>query len=261
MGTAPPRERVGRKARMDQSHVRLEVRVIQIAEVLQDLLRLEHTLVSDGTAGQRNEIKVLLLQLLHADQEGLASDHVQNLLKLSRRHSFTSANEDLLHVRLASGSGRTEALAVVGANGKLAPHKELLLVGSDRILNSFLSDLDGLLILREEDNADGIQTLGRKVNGLLGSNLPHEEIRHTEKHTRTITSFGLTTTCSSVSKMVKDVGGVDHSLVRRLAGQVRNETNTAGILLESRVIQPLLRREFIVKHRHFSLRMLWGGYL
>ena len=89
---------------------------------------------------------------------------------------------------------------------------------------------------------------------MLSSNLAHEQVGHTQQHTSTITSFSFASTCTSVSKMIKNMGGINHCLMRWCARELRNKSHATGVLLESRVVKPLLWRLIIEMHGHFRKR-------
>mmetsp|Transcript_5398 Transcript_5398/g.10859 ORF Transcript_5398/g.10859 Transcript_5398/m.10859 type:complete len:253 (+) Transcript_5398:2464-3222(+) len=226
---------------MHHSDVCLEFRVLKVLEILHDLLRLQHTLIRDGGAGQRAEIIVLVTVCSLACQRGLAADHEQHRVEGLSLQVIRRANEKLLHVGFASGSSRPKTQVVVGPGRELAPSQHLLAMFYNHLVNDLLRLCSlGLVLLKIKD-ACCIPSLLREGDACLGGGLPQELVGHTAQDTSTITRLGFAAASPSMGKVIENMQGIDNGPAARLSCEIRYESNSASITFLVRVVQALSR--------------------
>ncbi len=234
VGERPGREGVRGEPGVDQGERRGEAAVGEVREEGLQLAGGQHALVDDGAGGERREVHAGLALGALAQHERLAVQLDAGASSPRLRPGGAPGDEQLAE----GGHGGAGAVAEqVGGDRDLAPSedREVLLCG------------DGLDLLRggglcgavggEEGDADGVRAgLGELESG----DLAQEGVRHLGQDSRAVAGVRLGAGGATVLEVPQNGQGLLNEGVGGLAGEVRHESDAAGVLLVARVVHALL---------------------
>ena len=238
--TIPARERVGAEARVHQRERGLDRRVVQVGEVLVELRREQHALVDERAARKADHVPGLgAWQRRGADLVvGALADHVELALEAELvRDRRITLDEYLAHERLA-GACRLAEHAVHGRDR--APADHVLALGLHHLLELLLDLAAYRGIARQEDDAAAVLAGRRQRDARLAAHLLVEGVRHLDQHARPVAGVDLAAAGATVVEVLQDLDGLLEDKVRLAPLDVDHEADATGVVLELRVVEPLL---------------------
>jgi hypothetical protein len=242
MGQPPGREGVGREALMYQRQRRLETRVLQVLVVGAELVSEEHPLIDDGAAGEGGEIELRLeaAELLDdPPRRPLAHDVEAPLERVFVVAIGRPADKDLAMKRFGSDDDRRQA-GIVDRN--VAPAENVHAFVGDGPLERRCHRLPHLVVLREEDHADGV-VAGRRQGEAQPLRLFGEKaVRQLRQHAGAVADQRIGAGGAAMGQILDDLQAVGDDLMRFLVRQIGDETDAAGILSPCRVVETLRAR-------------------
>ena len=227
VGQGPARERVRGEARVHDGHGRGDPLVGEVGVEPVELVGGEHPLVEQGARAEGAEVDIGLAlgALAEAERHPL------------QRHAGTSRarrlDEQLAEQRHHAQRGRTQG---VGIDRYVAPAEDgqTLLVGQLLDLLAGLGDLVGVPL--EERDPDGVRAEGRKVEV---DDLTKEGVGHLEEDPGSVTGVDLGSRRAAVVEVAKRSERLHDDVVAGHTAQRGHEGDPAGVVLETRVVEPL----------------------
>ena len=225
---------------MHQRQRRFHRRMRQVRVIRVELPGQQHALVDDGLERQARKIKIAaaldlagitdrLFRQLADDVEFALERHVVRELRVAR-------DEHLPHERLGRRRRRAER-GIVGRNRAPAEHA-LAFPGHDVRKNLFA--LRALRrIVRQEHHADAIFARAGQENFLLRRDFFEEGVRRLDQDARAVAGVDLAAARAAVIEVAQRLQRLPDDGVRLPALDVDDEADTAGIVLELRVVKPL----------------------
>ncbi len=254
---APPGgEGVGGEARVHHRDRGDDGGILKVEEEAAQLPRVEHSLVDDGLVAEAGDVEVAASGnggarhlLLHqpADDVELA------LQRLLVGDSLAAADEDLADHRLARLGGGAEG-GVVGGN--VAPADQLLAFGAHRLLEEPVDRVPAVLARGQEDHARAVAAALRQREAELLAFAPEERVRRLEEDPGAVPRVLLRSGGAAVLQVEEHLQRLQHDVVRGASLDVGHESEAAGIVLQRRIVEPLLGRRSCVCHLLLHLR--WG---
>ena len=224
----PAREGVGGEAGVDERERRLRARVLEVGVVAQQLRRREHPLVDDGPRGEARDHEVGA-----GGQLGHAADHVELALEgvVVLRQLALGRDDQVLDVGRVEVGGDADVVLV---DRDVAPADDLLALVGHRLLEQRLELRATVFVLRQEADAHAVcPTLRQRV----ADDAAHELVGHLEQDPGTVAGVRVRPGGAAVLQVLERHDGPLHRLVRRLAAQTRHESDAAGIVLVTRVVE------------------------
>ncbi len=225
----PARERVGREARVDERQRGLRARVEQVREAGPELRRHQHSLVDDRLRGEARED-----QVGPGGELGDAADHVELALEgvlvggELRRGSDDELPDD--GRRLACGLADSAQV-----DRDVTPADDALALRHDRVGKQLLElCLAGSIVARQETDGDAVLTRRRQ---LVADETAKELVGHLEQDPRTVARLGVGSRRPAVLEVLERLDPPLHRLVARHAVEPRDERDTAGVVLERRIVE------------------------
>ena len=93
----------------------------------------------------------------------------------------------------------------------------------------------------KEDHADAVLAGGREREAELGAFAGEELVRDLNQDAGAVAGFRIAAACAAVRQVDEDLDALDDDVVRFLALDVGDETDTAGIVFIARVVETLRR--------------------
>jgi hypothetical protein len=255
VGEIPGAEGVRAVARVHERQRRMKGRIRDVREELPDLLGDQHADVGDGARGEarhvEERVELSSHQLLHlapndveAALEGVA---VFGLRALSR-------HEDLPNRGQARTGQPTDRRRIVR---HVAPAQHPLALGRDDLLEDRLLAGGRGAIRRQEHHAHRVAPGRGELDPETGAHATEEAIRNLDQQAGPIPGIGVAAAGAAVAQVDQDLDALLDDVVLGLPVHPRHEADAAGVMLESRVIQPLLSRR--VGEVHASVRSQTGA--
>ena len=213
---------------MDEHERCLDPLVPEIGEVPRELRGRQHSLVDERARGEAREREVRARgELGHtADDVQLPLERVLVRLKLGR-----GPDDELPDARSVDVGARADVTIV---DRDVPPGKDALALGLDGVDQELLELDPASVVLREEADPDAVLT-GRRQ--LIADHRPDEPVRHLEQDPGAVAGLRIRSGSSPVLQVRERSQPAYHRLVRRHAVQARDEGDTAGVVLEGRVVQ------------------------
>ncbi len=233
LGKRPGREGVRRIARVHEGELRRETLVGEVGVERLQLERRDHALVDERAARQRREVHVELALDTLAGTERLAveQDAADRRPGLARARAGDEQLFDRRHGVACEGSD------LVGSHRNVAPPDDHeVLVDGDR----FDRSLHGGTFFgccRKERVADGVTADRRKLES---GDRAQERIRDLRDDACSVTGAGVGAHRPAVLEVAQRVERRIDDVVAGSAAQRRHHGETAGVLLESGVVETLL---------------------
>ncbi len=239
MREIPRRKRVGREALVHHRERRDHRFVGQVAVVPADLMGEQHSLVDDRPRRQRRHVELAAVpQLQRLDRmTGALADHVE--LPLERvlvDVAPAAADEELPDHRLDFLRPLRKP-AVVGRN--VAPAEQDLPFGGDRALDLLLAGHSRRRLLREEHHADAVLPDGRQRDAELAARAAQEGVRQLDQDARAVALQRIGAGRAPMREIFEDRQRVADDGVILATLDVRDEPETAGVVLIGRIVEPL----------------------
>ena len=243
VGAIPTRKGVGAEARVDERKRRLHGGMQKIGIILPELRRQQHSLIDhrlERKTGNVEEIPALNFSRITNHVFGALTDDVKFALKRHVVGKFgISTDKNLPHERLGV-SGGCPKRSIVGGDG--APAEDsLTFLGHDAGKSFFaIRPLRG--VAREENHSDAVFAgSGQFHAGFFGDEL-EEIVRRLNENARPITSVGFAATGATMVEIEKDLESLLDNGVRFAALNIDDETDTARLMLELRIVQTFFGR-------------------
>ena len=221
---------------MHQGQGGLERIVAQVGEVGRHLLWREHALVDDGAAGEGADVEVLgaLDRLAHHAGGVLAQHEELALVVVLGLDVGVLLDEDLLHRRLGVQGGLAQAFA---AGGDDSPAQHVLAEFLEGALEDLLDLGVRALVQRKEAHAHGVLAGFGQVDPDLGAFLQEESMGQLRQDAGAVAGLLLGSARTAVIQIDQDLDALLHDVVGFDVLQVRNETDTAGVVFEPGIVQ------------------------
>jgi hypothetical protein len=239
VGALPARERVRAEARVDEGQGAFHARVGEVRVVGRDLRGREHALVDDGACGEAG----------HVEEAATGGSTVADLVEHSPAddEELPLESEVVLDGGVASDEGHADFRflglggvaegGVVGGHG--APAEKLLSLGPDHAFETLLDLVTKLGVLREEDHGDAVLPRRREGDVLFLGHGGEEGVRKLEKDAGAVAGVLLEAAGSAVLEVDEDLQALADDFVGGLALHVHDKPDTAGFVLELRVVESL----------------------
>ena len=246
VGARPTWEGVGRETGVHQREGRLEIRVVEIGEILRELAGREHALVDHRagreigdivvvTAGERVRlvavhIAELVRHFVVADPCGDAfANHIEFAFEVDGAGDVRAfLDEDLLDERFVAAGGFAEDFA---ACGDRAPAEEFLAF----LMDDMFEHLHGGFALAgfggNENEARAVGAFGWKLDALFGHFLAQKFVGHLDENAGAVTGGRIRAAGTAVVHLRVHRERLDDDVVRALAFEVGDESDAAAILL------------------------------
>ena len=238
----PAWERIGTEPRVNHCQVTPEVGVAQVFEVSEKLVRHQHAFV-DNHAHREAADKERVIRVASRPAELVRctfANHVQLPLELLRVHTVTCTDEHLLDFRLTLQGGGADH-AVVG--GDIPPPQNALPFFGHDLINPVDALPRALRIARQEYDACGVEPARRENDPqLFGGDLLQEILRQRGENSSAVTGVLVAPHGSPVGHVQENLFGVFDDRVALLSLYVCDESDTARLMLEARVVQSVLAR-------------------
>ena len=238
----PRAEGVGAVARVDQAEGRGELRIHDVREEVRDLRRDQHADVGDRAARQARHVEEVACAGLLADLLlDEAPDHVELALEGVGILGLAApgGDEDLADARQARAGEATDRGRLVG---DVAPAEQCLPFALDDALEAGFLLRGGRRILREEHHADRVAFALGQLDAACRALATQQRVRDLDEQAGAVAGLGIAAAGTAMTEIHEDLDASLHHVVGGLAGDVRDEADAAGVVLEGRVIEPLLSR-------------------
>jgi hypothetical protein len=126
-----------------------------------------------------------------------------------------------------------------------APAEHGLALGLDDLLEALLQPAALDPVARQEDEAAAVLAGGGQRDARLLADLLEEGVRHLQQHAGAVAGVGLGAGCAAVVQVLQDLDRLLQDLVRLAALDVDHEADAAGVVLEPRVVEALLRGQAV----------------
>ena len=226
---------------MDERESGLDRRVLEVGVVLLELLGQKHPLVDEGLEREAGNVPVLRpVDGGHPDLVvGPLPDDVELPLEGHLVEGRVPADEDLPDERLG-GLGRLSQRGIVGRHRP--PADERLALGLDDLLEALLDSAALDPVAGEEDQAGPVLAgLGKGDPGLL-ADLLEEGVGNLDEDAGAVAGVRLAAGRAAVVEVLEDLDRLLQDPVGLAALDVDDEADAAGVVLEPRVVKPLLGR-------------------
>jgi len=130
------------------------------------------------------------------------------------------------------------------------PTEQVLSFPAHRLLEEAADRLATDLARGQEDHAHAVAAARRQLEPDLRAFAGEEGVRSLQQDARAVAGVLLRAGRAAVLQVEQHLEGLDDDVVRRAPLDVGDEPETAGIVLERRVVQPLLGRVPCFCHRH-----------
>ena len=247
---SPGGEGVGGETRVHHADGGHDRGVLQVEIEPPQLAGVQHPLVDDRLVAQAGDVEVAAAGdrrprdlLLHQP-----ADHVQ--LALERGvicDVLASTDEDLPDDRLARLRRRAQG-GVVGRY--IAPTEQLLPFPADGLLEQAIDRFPAGLVRGQEDHADAVAAASGQGEPELLALGGQEGVGRLQQDPRPVARVLLCPGRAAVLEVQEHFEGFDDDVVRRPPLDVGDEPESAGIMLERRVVKPLAGRITCFCHRH-----------
>ena len=250
----PTREGIGRETRVHQRQRGLEVRIVEVREILGKLAGREHALVNHGACRKMGDVVVFRAgklvgfvavhvgifvgDLVVADPRTDAlADDVELALKL---HGIGDrrilADEDLLDDGFVAAGGFAENFAFYR---HCAPTEEFLAFLADDDFKDLHRGFAGARLGRKKREARAIFAFGRQFDALYCHFLAQELVRHLDEQACAIAGGRVRSAGTPMVHVFVHREGFRDDVMGPLAFQVGDEADSAGILFLRRVPKSL----------------------
>ena len=219
-----------------------ELGVLEVEVVMPELVGRQHPLVDRAVGRQDADVevfpRVLWERLVELDRvlRPLA-DEVQPPLEVGLHEEVLAhAQEHLADLGLGL-LGRAADVLAVDRDVAPAEHDHLVLAGDaleDRLALGAVGGVAG-----QEHHAHRVLARLGQGDADLCALLAQERIRHADEQARAVAAVGLAPAPAAVVHALEHLEGVGHDTVRRLALDVADEPDAAGVVLVVRMVQPL----------------------
>jgi hypothetical protein len=239
----PARERVGAEARVHERQRGFHQRIAEIREIRRELHRRQHSFVDERLVRQAGDVPARgAFQRRRADLGvGPFADDVQLALERQLiRDRRIATHEHLPHERLARLRGVAEH-RVVARDG--APAEHGLAFGLHDLLEALFDASTQRRIARQEHDAAAIRARLRQLDARFLARFGEEPVRHLDQHAGAVAAVFLGAAGAAVIEIHEDLQALLQDAVGLAALDVDHEADAAGVVLERRVVQALLRRQ------------------
>mmetsp|Transcript_22992 Transcript_22992/g.38479 ORF Transcript_22992/g.38479 Transcript_22992/m.38479 type:complete len:249 (-) Transcript_22992:436-1182(-) len=228
--------------------MRRERLLLQVEVVLLHLGRGELSFVHDRLGGKRAAVILPVLFTLaeakvvvHRALNHLAQDVA---LILKRRQGVSVLGKKGLHHGGFGSRGHGAEHRVVRGHG--APTKYGVAKRRRRLLNRLLGGRVLLLFLRNIEHADGVFASSRKFERILRTRRNEVIVRDGNQNSCSVPGVLITPASTAMAHANKHVQRILYSLTLIGLGHVGNESHSAGIFLEGRIVQTFFDRDRVV---------------
>ena len=236
----PARLRVGREAPVVDREACLVPLVEQVEVVTGERTALEHALVDDGAARERDDVRAVALigcELDAFDRGHRAAQHVQLVFeRVALERGVLRCEHELLHRRAHRGRERPEDLRVDRQNA-LAEHVHA--AGLERDGDLVVRALGGCGIARQEELHDAAARARRRVVAERHVGLD-EAPRDVGHHARAIAADVVAAARAAVLHAAERTESARNHRVRRtLGGRADDKADAARVALSHEPVWPL----------------------
>lgn len=239
MGPGPAGEGIGAEAGMNHGHGGLEIQIRQVQIEMAHLVAGKHALVHNGFGRQAGNIEIRTHALGEGDDFLLRPppDNVQLPLEI----------HGLCQVRISSDKHLQEmgpyALGLLAdetfIDGHLPPAQHRLSLVLHDILKNPLLLLPEIMIAVSKNHAHPVLPLRRQAEPQHLA-LPLEKLMgNLGQYPGAVTAFLVRSLAAPVLQVLQNLQGIIHNAIGTLSLDIRHKTDTAGIMLIPRIIQPL----------------------
>ena len=265
MRQRPGRERVGRKALVDERKRRFHALVAQVQKIITELGGQQHALVDERARGQRDGIVALrahVLEIIDGVRDHLAQQEQLALKGFLVGRADATTDENLL----VHGLGRLDALAQTRRIDRhIAPAQKQLAFGGDHVLDDLLDNGAAFDIARQEQGTDGIISLGGKGKAKPLRLVTQEAVGDLHQHAAAVASLGVRADRTAMIEVQEDFETLGDNVMRLAIVQVGHEADAARILLIGGIVEAMGGRQRVIvmggglRHRLNSGKRRKGG--
>ena len=234
----PGGEGVGAEALVHEAERADHFGIGQFGVEVGDLGGEEQPFIDDGARGERRHVEEVFAWDIALGDFGFGAfaHEVEFALELGFVHSFAAGDEDLLDVGLRVAGHTADGGAV---DGRIAPAED----GEAFFAHDAFDDAFGaearLRFHGQEGHADAVLAGGRQGEAEFGALAGEELVGDLDEDSGAVAGFGIATAGSSVGQVDEDLDALDDDVVISNPLDVRNEANSAGIVLIARVVEAL----------------------
>ena len=228
----PGRERVGRVPGVHDGQLGGESLVLQVGVERLELKRRDHALVPEGAGRQRHDVRAQLGAGALAQPEHAA-------VEPDAREGGRIAHRGTRDEQLLEHRARVEReLAEVLLGGRhVAPAQQHEVLAFGDLLDARLLGGAALVVARQEDHARGVLP---HRGQLEVDDRAEEGVGHLRQDAGTVTRARIRSDRAAVLEVAQRRQGEIDDVVPRFAAQGRDHGEPARVLLEGRVVHPLL---------------------
>ncbi len=241
MGQPPAGERVGTEPLVDQPQRADAIRIAQIVVKRTDLCGEQQPLVHDGAAGKAGNIGlhqrghvVLFRKARERVQRLLADDHQLAFEGCGIRICVLASDDALAHHRHGSDDRFSQTIE---RGGHIAPADHALAFLGNEFFQLFGHEAPRVVVLRQEALRDGIISDGRQVVPGLRRPSADQRIGDLQQDARAIAQQRIGTHRAAMVEIGKDFQAARDDIVRFLALDMRQHTDTAGVVFVTRIVE------------------------
>ena len=239
VGQIPGRKGVGAVTLVDHGHGTGQIRLAEIREVVHQLMSHEHAFVDKGAAGEARDVKKdLLFQAV--PQDGVfrapADDEKLAFELVLVRDVRIAGDENLLDDRFDVSRERPQDFLPCG---HAPPAEELLPLLADDVRQFLAAKCLLRRIGRQKDQAAGIASGFGQLDLLIGADPAQKAVRQLDHDAGPVAGIGIAGQGPAVDQVEQYLQPLGDDLVRRPALQMTDESDAAGIVLVTGIIQAL----------------------
>ncbi len=225
---------------MDHREARDRARIQEIGVERAELLGEHEPLVDDGFRGQRADVEVVAAKLTAGRAAGALADREEHALEVGGRAGGAATHEELADARHRPARERPDGADV---DGDVAPAEHLLAVVQDGSLEDRLLATAAGGALREEAHRHRQIAPRRKRER---HDVTVKLVRELQEDPGAVTGARVAAGGAAVGEVAEDLQALGDDLVLGAPVEPRHEPQTAGIVLERRIVEALLGRK---RHR------------
>ena len=248
VGARPAREGVGGEARVNHGEACREPLVPQVRVEGRELVGVQHPLVDERPRGEAGHVEVHAPGYRRAADGFLhepADDVELSFERVALGGRFTPRDEELPDDGLAGAGGRPER-RVVGRD--VAPAEDGLPFFPDDPFEVFLARLPARRFLREEDRSDPVSAGRGELDSEAATPRGQKAMRYLGQEAGAVARVLLAAGRAPVLEIQEDLQRLPDDVVRGTRLQIDDESESARVVLERRVVETLSRGEIGARH-------------
>jgi hypothetical protein len=234
LSEVPRAERVGAVARVHQREGRLHAGIVEIPVEGLDLARHQQTGEHEGAAREARNVEEARAPVRGVLEH--ATDHVELALEGVLLQTCAGRHEGLPYDRQPGARVAPDGARVVG---NLAPPEHVLSLGVDQLLEEPHLTVAFERVLGEEDHARRVGPGRGQIDGEPLRLLAQKAVGKLDQDAGAIAGLRVAAAGAPVLEVHEHLDALVDQRVGRLAPDVRDEADSAGVVLAGGIVEPL----------------------